>query len=300
MDKPKLYVLVGLSGSGKSTLAAQLAESNENTVIVSSDAIREELTGKIEDQSRNNEVFEIFHQRIRKNLEEGKNAIADATNLLIKSRLRILNMTRRLDVEKICIICAKPFEICREHNMKREHPVPESVLDKQIRKFQIPFYEEGWDDIQIQNKYRLYRSDQTNKLLLAMMGFDQKNPHHDKDLGGHAVEVMARFSDCGYSESYNLAALFHDVGKLYTQTSDDNGVAHYFGHESFGSYVMLMNLINRVDLDKDTVLERCFLINYHMLPFGWGTEAAQKRWRKIFGEDKYLMLTRFHECDTKE
>ncbi len=29
MDKPKLYVLVGLSGSGKSTLAAQLAESNE-------------------------------------------------------------------------------------------------------------------------------------------------------------------------------------------------------------------------------------------------------------------------------
>lgn len=91
MDKPKLYVLVGLSGSGKSTLAAQLAESNENTVIVSSDAIREELTGKIEDQSRNNEVFEIFYQRIRKNLEEGKNAIADATNLLIKSRLRILN-----------------------------------------------------------------------------------------------------------------------------------------------------------------------------------------------------------------
>lgn len=87
MDKPKLYVLVGLSGSGKSTLAAQLAESNENTVIVSSDAIREELTGKIEDQSRNNEVFEIFHQRIRKNLEEGKNTIADATNLLIKSQI---------------------------------------------------------------------------------------------------------------------------------------------------------------------------------------------------------------------
>ena len=79
MDKPKLYVLVGLSGSGKSTLAAQ---RDANTVIVSSDAIREELTGEIEDQSRNNEVFEIFHQRIRKNLEEGKNAIADATNLL--------------------------------------------------------------------------------------------------------------------------------------------------------------------------------------------------------------------------
>lgn len=61
-----------------------------------------------------------------------------------------------------------------------------------------------------------------------MMGFDQKNPHHDKDLGDHAVEVMARFGDCGYSESYNLAALFHDVGKLYTQTFDDNGVCTLF------------------------------------------------------------------------
>ena len=46
MDKPRLYVLVGLSGSGKSTLAAQLAENDKNTIVVSSDAIREELTGK--------------------------------------------------------------------------------------------------------------------------------------------------------------------------------------------------------------------------------------------------------------
>lgn len=298
MDKPKLYVLVGLSGSGKSTLADELHYGGK--VIVSSDAIREELTGKVEDQSKNNEVFEIFHQRIRKNLEEGKSVIADATNLMIKSRLAILNTTHGLDVEKICIILAKPFELCWEHNMKREYPVPESVLDKQIRKFQIPFYEEGWDEIRVQNEYYLYQSDRTSRLLFAMMGFDQKNPHHDKDLGTHSVTVMARFSDFGYSESYNLAALFHDVGKLYTQTTGEDGVAHYFGHESFGSYVMLMNLINRADLDKDTVLERCFLINYHMMPFGWNTEAAQKRWRKIFGEDKYLMLTRLHKCDIKE
>ena len=220
MDKPKLYVLVGLSGSGKSTLADELWRRDR--VIVSSDAIREELTGKVEDQSRNNEVFEIFLQRIRKNLEEGKNVIADATNLLIKSRLTILNLTRGLDVEKICIICAKPFELCKQDNIERKHPVPESVLDKQIRKFQIPFYEEGWDEIRVQNEYYLYQDDYTSRMLLKMIGFDQKNPHHDKDLCGHAAAVMARFNDCGYSESYNLAALFHDVGKLYTQTFDEN------------------------------------------------------------------------------
>ena len=52
--------MTGLSGSGKSTIAQKLAEENPNTVIVSSDAIREELTGNYEDQEHNEEVFKIF------------------------------------------------------------------------------------------------------------------------------------------------------------------------------------------------------------------------------------------------
>lgn len=72
MNKPTMWVLVGLSGSGKSTIATQIANENPNTIIVSSDAIREELTGNYEDQEHNEEVFKIFHNRIRKNLENKK------------------------------------------------------------------------------------------------------------------------------------------------------------------------------------------------------------------------------------
>lgn len=61
--------MCGLSGSGKSTIAAQIANENLNTIIVSSDAIREELTGNYKDQEHNEEVFKILHNRIRKNLE---------------------------------------------------------------------------------------------------------------------------------------------------------------------------------------------------------------------------------------
>ena len=60
MNKPTMWVLVGLSGSDKSTIATQIANENPNTVIVSSDAIREELTGNYEDQEHNEEVFKIF------------------------------------------------------------------------------------------------------------------------------------------------------------------------------------------------------------------------------------------------
>ena len=84
MNKPTLWVMCGLSGSGKSTVATQIAKNNENTVIVSSDAIREELTGNYENQEHNEEVFKIFHDRIRKNLENKNNVVADATNLTMK------------------------------------------------------------------------------------------------------------------------------------------------------------------------------------------------------------------------
>lgn len=69
MNKPRLWIMCGISGSGKSTVAAQIAKENANTVIVSSDSIREELTGNYADQEHNEEVFCIFHDRIRRNLE---------------------------------------------------------------------------------------------------------------------------------------------------------------------------------------------------------------------------------------
>lgn len=46
MSKPKLYVMCGLSGSGKSTIAKQIVNDNPDTVVISTDMIREQLTGR--------------------------------------------------------------------------------------------------------------------------------------------------------------------------------------------------------------------------------------------------------------
>lgn len=100
MNKPRLWIMCGISGSGKSTVAAQIAKENANTVIVSSDSIREELTGNYADQEHNEEVFRIFHDRIRRNLENKRNVIADATNLTLKSRRATMDKINGLDIEK--------------------------------------------------------------------------------------------------------------------------------------------------------------------------------------------------------
>ncbi len=52
MNKPKLYIMVGLSASGKSTIGKQLAKEND-CVIISSDGIRGEICeDSLEDAKR--------------------------------------------------------------------------------------------------------------------------------------------------------------------------------------------------------------------------------------------------------
>ena len=61
---PKLFYIVGLPASGKSTKAEELSKKY-NANIHSSDVIREELSGDINNQNINTLVFEILHKRIK-------------------------------------------------------------------------------------------------------------------------------------------------------------------------------------------------------------------------------------------
>ena len=292
-DKPTLWIIVGLSGSGKTTIAKQIVEENPNTMIISFDSIREELTGKVEDQTKNEEVFKIFHNRIRKNLENKKNVIADATNITMRSRRAIIENVKDIECHKIAYLIPKPFRQCKIDNLNRQHPVPEEILNGQLNKFQIPFMEEGFDEgiiHYIHNKNRL----DALKMFDNMEGFNQQNPHHTSTLADPCKKVNELFSRRGYPSKYDLAALFHDYGKLYCKELDDDGVAHFYGHDSIGSYMILENF---AEIFYKDVADMCFLINYHMIPFDWTTEKSKERWKKRFGEYKYQMLLDFHECD---
>lgn len=292
--RPTLYVMCGLSGSGKTSTAKKIAKSN-NAVIVSSDEIREEIAGTAEDQSKNNEVFQIFHKRIKDNLVSGKSVIADATNLTMKSRRRILSPLQGMDIRKVCVITPKKYEDCLEDNKNRDHPVPEEVIKKQMYKFQVPFLEEGFDNIEITVDENKYYADSCELELIMMKGFNQKNPHHTLSLGDHCRKsfVLLRNSAKGIIQNfYLIGAELHDIGKVLTQTFDEDGIAHYYNHENVGSYFLLSQ-----HADYCKIINICFLVNYHMLPFQWNTEKTRNKYRRIFGRYKYELLMDFHKCD---
>lgn len=300
--KPMLIILTGISASGKSQTAKRIALIY-NVVVVSSDAIREEICeGGVSDQSKNGEVFKIFHRRIKENLLKGNNVIADSTGITIKTRRAIFDAVKDIDCYKIGYVIAKRIEDCLRDNKNSDRsPVPEEVIYKQANKFQIPFMEEGYDNIVV-----LCYSDMDNEryfqdILCNMEGFDQKNPNHTQTLDKHCGFTYNRFCKMyKYSYPYRLAAIVHDYGKLFVQTFDDDGIAHYYGHANRGAYELLSNYNNFIFNDTfvpHEVLDFLFLVNYHMIPFGLGTESAKNKWRKIFGDYKYQLLMDFYECD---
>lgn len=304
MNKPKLYIMIGISSSGKSTIAKQIAE-RDNCIIVSSDAIRGEICeGGVSDQSKNEEVFRIFHRRIKENLLKGNNVIADATNITIKSRKAIFDAVRKIDCYKIGYLVVKNIKDCIKDNKNSDRvAVPDEVIYRQVGKFQIPFMEEGYDNIVIED----LNKDNSELFLvndmirhLQMSKFDQKNPYHNQTLEEHCDFVTEEFRKYNYPNYYNFAARQHDIGKMYTQTFDENGIAHYYGHEGYGTYLLLSDynsIFREMFYSKDEILDMLFLINYHMLPMNWNTEKAKNKWRKIFGDYKYQLLVDFHMCD---
>lgn len=82
---PLLVVMVGPSGAGKSTFIEKHFEPRE---VVSTDAIREELTGDFERQDKNDQVFDQFYARIRGKLQAGQRVVADATHIKNADRRR--------------------------------------------------------------------------------------------------------------------------------------------------------------------------------------------------------------------
>jgi protein phosphatase len=124
-----MVVLVGPAGSGKSTFAAQHFGSGE---IVSSDAIRERLTGDPSDQSRNKVVFRILDAEVAALLRMGGSAVVDATSVERHARRALIRVAERAQAPAVAIVLALPLAVVLARNAHRQgRPVPDDVVRRQ-------------------------------------------------------------------------------------------------------------------------------------------------------------------------
>lgn len=287
MEMPKLIILCGIPGSGKTTYAQKYLKNNTSTIHLSSDLIRKELWGNETIQGDNNEVFSLMQSRAIEALNNGQNAIYDATNLTRKDRAYIISLCPKF-VKIECHVIWAPIETCIERDAVRERTVGKAVIDRMLKRFQPPFYDEGIHEIKIALPDRFISNDYENKCMEDMY-ISHDNPHHTLSVVCHCVAAALHASDKAFSKDIKTAALYHDIGKSYTKAFIDSkgnvcDIAHFYQHHCVGAWMAY-----GLEVSPFVV----WLIGVHMDPF-----LNTKYYNKLPPFLKQA-VDELHECDLK-
>jgi len=146
-NAPLRFVMCqGLPASGKTTYARRLVE--EGYHLISSDQIREELTGDMTDQSWNAMIFnDIIPIRIVGAWASRREVVYDATSYCRDRRKDIIRQAKRCGYKVYVHVLRVPLEECLKRNEARERKVPEHVIQRMHDNWEDPSLDEGIDGI---------------------------------------------------------------------------------------------------------------------------------------------------------
>ena len=314
MNNNTLYIMCGLPGSGKSYQAKKLAEKT-GAVIVSSDALREELFNDVNNQDNSEIVFRELHKRVKANLLVGKSVIYDACNVSDKRRRNLINEFKRYAKKIKCVLVLRLIEDCIKAQDTRDRKVPQYAIERMYKKFKVPNYSEGYSNINIiytDNNERVLGNPEN--ILESFMDFNQHNSHHSFTLGAHSKRVLDICLDrFPHNKILEVAAMMHDMGKPYAQTNknmkgEEDSELHYYGHAEAGSYLSLFLDLSSFDIPQNKKLDIAFLIGHHMDPYYWentdktNTGTYQKiyqKYEKLWGSAQLNMVMALHNADER-
>ena len=131
MPPDAMVALVGPSGSGKSTFARRAFAPHE---ILSSDALRELVSGDEADQSATDDAFRVLHTILDMRMRRGLLTVVDATNVEHWARRLLTDIARRYRRPVAAIVFDVPVEVALEHNARRtDKRRPPSAIRRQHR-----------------------------------------------------------------------------------------------------------------------------------------------------------------------
>lgn len=285
MNRPTLILLIGPPGAGKTTYAEKYISQHANTVLLSSDKIRKEMWGNEAIQGDNNEIFGRMQTRTVDGLNFGYDVIYDATNMTRKDRARIIATCPKFARIEAHIIWS-PIETCIERDATRERTVGKEIIDRMLKRFQMPYYDEGIDEINIIRPEN-FDWDTYFECIINAMKIPHDNPHHQLDIYNHCMEAFNYAVEKQFDWEIREAAYYHDCGKPYVKVfvntrGEPSDTAHYYQHQCTGAWMAC-----GLTFDIHTI----WLISTHMAPF------LNEKYYKNLSPYLKTMVDQLHECD---
>lgn len=144
-----LILLWGPAGSGKSTWIERHAPDAR---VISLDEIRRVIAGKRADQSMNGQVMQAAKDQLKRLVRQPGQVIWDATNLRRDLRMPLLKLGRDYGARGSIVALKTTPATLEQTNRKRQHPVPGSVLARQIETLEWPEVDEAHELVTIRQE----------------------------------------------------------------------------------------------------------------------------------------------------
>jgi len=129
--------------------------------------------------------------------------------------------------------------------------------------------------------------------LQVAVGFNQQNPHHDKDIFKHILAVVEK---CPPELNLRVAGLLHDIAKPECFTIDEDGIGHFYGHDKKG-VILSEKILRRLKFDNKSISEIKILVKEHMNVLTKPTDASVKRLINRVGVDLLFDLFALQRAD---
>lgn len=131
--------------------------------------------------------------------------------------------------------------------------------------------------------------------LTATIGFEQ-NKFHVHDVFDHTIDVISKTPP---DLILRLAALYHDIGKVYTLTIDEDGGRHFYDHEKISENIC-KDSMQRLKFSKDQIEAVSTIVRLHMRPLNCGPTGVRRiirdsgiyydQWREFKNADRPVVF----------
>lgn len=128
--------------------------------------------------------------------------------------------------------------------------------------------------------------------LKPLYGFEQHNPHHDKDVWKHTITAI-NLVNIGIIE--RLSMLLHDIAKPLTFTLDNSGTGHFHGHADVGER-MSKAILGRLRFPNEIIKDVAAIVKYHE-SLRQVNEITLKHILQKIGQDNMFKLINVNRAD---